>query len=168
MKRFFSIAVSALIFLCLLLGGCSDPDSSGSENTAAPAPSSSTEGQSVAGSQGAVDVDLTKLSSTMVYSEIYNMMTTPSRYLGRRIRMRGQYNAQFYQQTEKYYHYVVIADATACCQQGLEFIWSGEHKYPDDYPLQQSEIEIVGVFSSYEELGQKFYYLQIDNIHVIQ
>lgn len=38
---------------------------------------------------GELDVDLTTLSSTMVYSEVYNMMYEPDRYLGKRIKMNG-------------------------------------------------------------------------------
>ena len=38
-----------------------------------------------------LDVDLTTLSSTMVYSEVYNMMYEPDRYVGKRIKMDGQF-----------------------------------------------------------------------------
>ena len=36
-----------------------------------------------------IDVDLTKLSSTMVYSEVYNMMYTPDDYIGKTVKMKG-------------------------------------------------------------------------------
>ena len=39
-----------------------------------------------------VDVDLTKLSSTMVYSEVYNMVNTPEDYTGKTVRMTGSFN----------------------------------------------------------------------------
>ena len=38
-----------------------------------------------------VDVDLTRLSSTMVYSEVYNMMNAPGDYIGKTIKMTGQF-----------------------------------------------------------------------------
>ena len=38
-----------------------------------------------------VDVDLTRLSSTMVYSEVYNMMNAPGDYIGKTIKMKGQF-----------------------------------------------------------------------------
>ena len=38
-----------------------------------------------------VDVDLTSLSSTMVYSEVYNMMNAPGDYIGKTIKMTGQF-----------------------------------------------------------------------------
>ena len=38
-----------------------------------------------------VDVDLTRLSSTMLYSEVYNMMNAPGDYIGKTIKMTGQF-----------------------------------------------------------------------------
>lgn len=34
-----------------------------------------------------IDVDLTQLSSTMIYAEVYNMMVTPDEYVGKTVRM---------------------------------------------------------------------------------
>jgi hypothetical protein len=111
-----------------------------------------------------VDVDLTEMSSTMVYAEVYNITNNPDKYMGKTIRMSGPYQASYYDETGLYYHYVIVEDAAACCAQGLEFIWNGEHTFPDDYPLAQAKIEVTGVFGSYEELGITYYYLAVDNI----
>lgn len=113
---------------------------------------------------GAVDVDLTALSSTMVYAEVYNMMTNPDSYMGKIIKMSGQYTSSYLEDTKKTYFFVVISDATACCQQGIEFIWNGEHSYPEDYPKDESNIEVTGVFGSYQEQEQTYYYLAVDEI----
>ena len=62
---------------------------------------SSGEGQTSASSDDGAsgefvpDVDLTTLSSTMVYSEVYNMMTAPSDYIGKNVKMKG--NFSYYQ-----------------------------------------------------------------------
>jgi hypothetical protein len=114
-----------------------------------------------------VDIDITKLSSTMVYAEVSNIMASPDDYMGKTIKVRGKFNASYFDQTDKYYYYVVVSDATACCQNGIEFIWNGSHIYPDDYPAANSEIEVVGTFSSYVELDTTYYYLSIDSITVI-
>ncbi|MEA4934097.1 MAG: hypothetical protein VB071_11060 [Lawsonibacter sp.] len=111
-----------------------------------------------------VDVDLTALSSTMVYAEVYNMMTNPDAYMGKTIKMSGQYTSTYLEDTKKNYFFVVISDATACCQQGIEFIWNGEHSYPKDYPEDESNIEVTGVFGSYQEKDQTYYYLAVDEI----
>ena len=105
-----------------------------------------------------VDVDLTLLSSTLVYAEVYNMMYYPEDYVGKIIKMKGSFNV--YTDTEKGIDYlaVLVADATACCQQGLEFTWKG-HKYPEDYPKMGTEMTVTGEVELYEEDG--FMYLRI-------
>ena len=109
-----------------------------------------------------VDVDLTVLSSTMVYSEVYNMMCTPDDYIGKTVKMEGQF--ALYQSVDEngtlipdqIYFACVIADATACCSQGLEFVLAGEHSYPDDYPELGTEITVIGTFQTYEENGYMY------------
>lgn len=112
-----------------------------------------------------IDVDLTKMSSIMVYSEVYNMMVEPETYIGKTIKIQGPYYASYWDQTDNYYHYVIIEDATACCTQGLEFIWdNNEHQFPDEYPEDYTEVEISGTFNKYEEEGQEFYYIAASDI----
>ncbi len=118
-------------------------------------------------SESGIDVDLTKLSSTMVYSEVYNMMSKPEDYVGKTIKIEGAYFASYWKETGKYYHCVLISDATACCQNGIEFVWdNGTHVYPDEYPPDDTVIELTGVFGLYEEDGQSYCYLKTDDITV--
>ena len=110
---------------------------------------------------GPVDVDLTTLSSTMVYSEVYNMMAEPEKYMGRRVRMKGSFAIA--EGDEKYYFVCLIADATACCAQGIEFVLKDERKFPDEYPSVGAEITVVGIFDTYME-GTLQYYQLIDAV----
>ena len=110
-------------------------------------------------STGEPDIDLTKLSSTMVYSEVYNMMSKPKKYLGQKVKMNGTFTVYYSQDTDRYYFACLIADATACCSQGLEFVLKEELTYPDDYPPIQSEITVEGLFDTYMENGTEFYQL---------
>ena len=118
---------------------------------------SSCSGASQSVSDGAADVDLTLLSSTMVYAEVNNMMTVPDDYVGKTVRMNGQF--ALYQGTDEQgntipgleYYACVIADATACCQQGMEFILGGGQTYPEDYPEIGADITVVGEFQTYME-----------------
>ena len=103
-----------------------------------------------AGEDG-IDVDLTVLSGTMVYSEVYNMMYYPENYIGKTVKMKGAYAVFYDDTTGKYYHGCVISDATACCSQGIEFELSEDKKYPDDYPAQGEEICVTGTFDTYQE-----------------
>lgn len=119
------------------------------------------------GGDTGVDVDLTKLSSTMVYGEVFNMMSEPESYAGKTIKARGQYYANYYEPTSQYYHFVIIQDAAACCAQGLEFVWLGEHAYPEDYPKDNTLIEIAGVWESYEEDGQTYYHIKTESVKAV-
>ncbi len=96
-----------------------------------------------------MDIDLTKMSSTMVYSEVYNMMDSPENYLGKTVRMRGPF--AFAEGDGRYYFACIISDATACCAQGIEFILRDERVFPDEYPEEGKEITVVGVFDAYME-----------------
>lgn len=130
-------------------------------------PAAGTDLPAAAGTETLVDVDLTAMSSTMVYGEVFNITQNPQDYLGKTIKASGQYLTSYYDVTDTTYHYVGIADAAACCQQGLEFIWSGDHAYPDDYPAENADIEVSGVFKSYDELGLTYYYLDVGGIVTI-
>ena len=103
-----------------------------------------------------VDIDLTKLSKTMVYSEVYNMMVSPEDYVGKTVRMSGIYNDFVDGVTGIQYFYCVIQDATACCAQGIEFVLTDDYKYPDDYPELGSMATVVGRFDTYME-GEYMY-----------
>ncbi len=93
-----------------------------------------------------VDVDLTTLSSTMVYSEVYNMVNTPDDYVGKVVKMKGA-AASFYDENEKQTYYAcIIKDATACCSQGLEYVLDDADSYPKD----NEEITVVGEFQTYQ------------------
>lgn len=95
------------------------------------------------------DVDLTALSSTMVYAEVYNMMADPESYKGRTVKMQGQFAV--YEGEDRNYYACIISDATACCAQGIEFVLDGEYTYPNDYPEIGSIITVEGIFDWYDE-----------------
>ena len=116
-------------------------------------------------SAGKVDVDLTVLSSTMVYSEVYNMLYFyPEDYYGKTVKANGIF--AIYQmvvdgvtQPDPVAYACIIADATACCAEGMEFVLEGDYTYPDDYPELGAEITVIGEFQSYEENGMTWYHL---------
>ena len=106
-----------------------------------------------------IDVDLTRLSSTMVYSEVYNMMYTPNDYIGKVVKMDGAF--VIYEGEGQNYYACQIADAAACCAQGIEFVWAGDHSYPEDYPELGSNITVTGIFETYYE-GEYLYCHLVD------
>lgn len=103
-----------------------------------------------------IDVDLTKLSSTMVYSEVFNMMNTPEDYIGKTVKMDGQVAVYHDESTGNDYYACIIQDATACCAQGMEFALAEEYAYPADYPQEGDEVVVTGVFDTYMEGDYKY------------
>jgi len=100
---------------------------------------------------GEYDYDLSKMSSTMIYSTVYSMLTAPDDYVGKTVRVTGNFNVYHDDTTKKDYYAVLISDATACCQQGLEFDLGSSYKYPDDYPPENALITVTGTFGTYME-----------------
>ena len=98
-----------------------------------------------------VDLDLTVLSSTMVYSEVFNMMMAPEEYEGKTIKMDGICNVYQDPETGKTYYACIVQDATQCCSQGLEFVLDESQYEASDYPENGDEIVISGDFSTYTE-----------------
>lgn len=118
-------------------------------------------------SSNKIDVDLNNLNANVVYSQVFLMMTEPDKFIGKRIRMSGQFNVYAAQEgnpsgvTE--YYAIIIADAQACCQQGIEFVWPG-HTYPDGFPEVKSNASVTGIFEVYTEDGKKYCRLVADTV----
>lgn len=144
MKRLFPVLL--LCILSILVAACTV--------SAAEAPDAAASRE-----PPAVDLDLSLLSGTVVYAQVYNMMYDPDAYLGKIIRMAGYYN--YFDDTAHgvVYHACVVPDATACCAQGIEFIWYGDHQWPEDYPEIGTDIVVTGRLEIYEEDGRQYLHL---------
>lgn len=110
-----------------------------------------------------VDIDLTAMDSDMVYATVYQMTyVDPTPYEGKVFKAAGTFSVAMSTITDNYYSYVLVKDALACCAQGIEFHWeSGNEVYPDDYPAEGSEIEVIGKFESYREDGDPNLYTRL-------
>ena len=112
-------------------------------------------------------IDLTALNSIMVYTEVYNMMYYPENYEGKTVKAKGMFNYCEATEEEKslygndYYFYTVIQDATACCQQGLEFVLKDDPGFPEGYPKMGEEVTVLGRFETYYE-GETMYAHLVD------
>lgn len=95
-----------------------------------------------------VDLDLTPLSSTMIYAELFNMMSAPDDYIGKTIRMKGSFFVYQDPNTQQVYCGVIVQDATACCAQGFDIVMPAQARYPEDYPPAQSEVTVVGTIQA--------------------
>ena len=121
------------------------------ENTTTPAPSK-------------VDLDLTKMSATMIYSTIFDMLIMPEDYVDKNIKLSGWFETYMDTKSGELYYSVLVPDATACCQQGLEFVWKGNHAYPDDFPKPGQNITVTGIYKMIENDGVTYTYLEANSV----
>ena len=165
MKRIFCLLLAACMMLSLCAcGKGAERDTERGASASEPQPSPAITEPPQASADGA-EVDLTVLSSTMVYSEVYNMLyNDPAHYLGKTVKARGEFS--IYQlvtdgvlQPDPVSYACIISDAAACCAEGMEFVLEGDLTYPDDYPELGTEITVIGEFRSYEENGMTRYHL---------
>ena len=165
MKRLLCL----LLAVCMTLSLCAcgkgaERDTERGASASEPQPSPAITEPPQASADGA-EVDLTVLSSTMVYSEVYNMLYYDQEsYYGKTVKANGIF--AIYQmvvdgvtQPDPVAYACIIADATACCAEGMEFVLEGDYTYPDDYPELGTEITVIGEFQPYEENGMTWYHL---------
>ncbi len=98
-----------------------------------------------------VDLDLTRMSSTMVYSMVFQMVTEPQKFIGKTIKMKGAFSSYQDEETGRRFFGCVIKDALACCSQGLAFETAKVRRYPNDYPDEGTPITIIGTFEFEKE-----------------
>ncbi len=169
------VVILLCMVLALALGACGKSDSGNSSNSADGTSGTQTNESAQSGAKKSEKeikalrkanykkglLDLTKMSSTAIYSEVFNMMESPSEYDGREVQVIGNFAVAKDDKTGKKYFYCVVPDATKCCQQGLEFVLKNgdSYKYPDDYPAVDAEVKVRGVFESYtvKEAGDMQY-----------
>lgn len=111
-----------------------------------------------------IDLDLTSLSSTVVFAEVAAMVRTPEDFVGKTVRMRGQlavYEANPALDID-YFYTVVIRDATACCQQGMEFVWDG-----GTLPAEGTELVVTGKYQQYDCGGWPSYHIVADTVEIV-
>ncbi len=154
MKRALCLILSAVCILSVFTACSKNKNEKGTSASA----KTTTEEELV------VDLDLSKLSGTVVYAEVYNIMTEPEKYVGEIIKIKG--NFQIFQDNtlNKIYYSCVIPDATACCQQGIEFVPAKQMRYPQDFPELETEITVTGKFTPYTENGVTYYTLKNSTI----
>ena len=108
-----------------------------------------------------IDYDLTNMSSTMIYAEVFNMLIEPEKYENKRLKMKGLFTI-YNEGTNDEVYSVIVPDATACCQQGIEFFYNFENR-----PASGSEIIVTGIFKIHqlsEENGITYNYIQAENV----
>ncbi len=164
MRRVISILL--VVLLCVQLAACGS-----GAGDAPPVPTDTADfiapSAVVIDEDATPDVDLTTLSSTMVYAEVFNMMVEPENYVGKTIKAKGEFYVIQNAAPERNYYMLLIRDALACCSQGLEFYPTGGQEFPADFPAYASEIELTGTFTAYDRNGVDFYYIVCDSFSIL-
>lgn len=102
------------------------------------------------------EIDLTIDNADLIYAEVFAMVYTPEDYVGKTVKMKGQFVFYYDEEAGMYYYACLIKDAMACCAQGLEFIPAGDCVYPDDFPPAMTEINVTGTFNILEDNGETY------------
>ena len=105
------------------------------------------------------DVDLAKLNAMMAYAGVFNILSAPDDYIGKTIKIKGQYDFYHDPDTGNNYFGVNIMDASACCTAGWDFVLNKNYQYPKDYPKLGAVITIIGKFETYNEGDDLFCHL---------
>lgn len=100
-----------------------------------------------------IHFDLTKMSGTVVFALVNRMVTEPAKFQGKRIRMGGVFSSYYDDQIDRRFYGCVIADALACCSQGLAFELAKSRKYPEQYPAEGDAIVVEGDFDYEKDEG---------------
>ena len=172
MKRMLPLFLAAL----LTLSACSRKAAEAPESVIPTFPSPTTESSALptpaieetapaAGDAGASVgdfIDLTVLSSTMVFAEVFNMTTHPEDYVGKTVKMQGLFSTgRLYAQEGTFedgsmVFACIIQDAAACCAQGIPFDLAESLPYPEDYPELGTPITVIGTFELCTQDGLEF------------
>lgn len=129
LKRCFIAVLSLCLMMFVCVGCSSEKEQSNSEGVE-------------------IDLDLSKMSVIMSYTEATNMNKKPTSYVGKVIKMKGVYDTS----ENGMYHFCLVKDNTNCCFEPIEIIMKD-----GVYPEKGSEFTIVGTFNSYDEGGQDYY-----------
>ena len=157
-NRFRNKFGMTLLFLTLILTACNKKTVVETSKNTVVEPVETT------ATPGKIDLDLTKMSATMIYSTIFDMLIMPEDYVEKNIKLKGWFETYTDPYNGELYYAVVVPDATACCQQGIEFVWPGDHSYPKDFPNPGEDITVTGIYKLIESDGITYNYLEANSV----
>ena len=99
------------------------------------------------------DIDLSRMSGTMIYGQVNQMVMYPQKYIGKHIKMKGIFSSYYDEELERRFYGCVIQDALACCSQGLAFELAKPREFPKEYPAEGDIIIVEGDFDYEKDEG---------------
>lgn len=113
-----------------------------------------------------IDYDLSEMNFTMISSFFFQMLIESEQYENKTFKIKGKFQSFDNEEdpTALPYFSVIMNDVTMCCQEGIDFVWQGEHNWPADYPQQDQEITIIGKYIVTETEGITYSYILASDI----
>lgn len=163
------ISKGLLIFLLLLPCSCKKQKTDNllvetNSNTTPDTSTGTATGPQKSNSLPKIDYDLSNMNFTMISSFFFQMLIEPETYENKIFKIKGNFQTFDNPEGELPYFSVIMNDSTMCCQEGIDFVWQGEHNWPQDYPETGSEISIIGKYIVTEEDGFTYNYLLVSDI----
>ena len=172
MKKFISATLITLLAISYTAGCDSESNvvperSTGSAANSSVQTDSSTDTGLMPDKELTIDVDIAGLRLLVVHGEVNKILTNPENYIGKRVRMSGNYYYMTSQDRSMRYHYIAVEPGDSCCVRGLEFAWDADGAFPDGFPNEWADIEITGVYASYTESGETYYYIAVEEFEAL-
>ena len=98
-----------------------------------------------------IDVDLTEMPQKLAYATATRMNMVSEQYIGQVVKINGVCSVFHDEKRNLYFYTCEINDETACCTLGIEFELVDDYKFPDDFPKENDEVTVVGIFDTYKE-----------------
>lgn len=100
-----------------------------------------------------VDIDLTDVSSTIAYTQLFVIQRKPDEYIGKTVKLNGEF--QVIENTENNIKFfaIIVSDDAACCKVGYEIVFSEKYKQSTDFPQIGENVTLVGKVNGFEKDG---------------
>lgn len=112
-------------------------------------------------------MDLSDMSYTMAYAQVYSMVMAPKRHQGETLKIKGSYYG-FQTQEGQDVHLILIIDEAGCCEVGMEFRITGNLAWPQDYPPNNSIILLTGLMDIIHHGDNPYPLLVANEIQVVK
>ena len=144
MKRIIAFFICMLLVAPALLSSCcpssgKNPELPAQAETKIPPADSAdvSDGQGTS-KYGKINVDLSSMSGTVAYSQVYNMMYSAKSYVGKVIRMAGPFSVGYSEETGKYYPSVIVDTLPPPEKAGDSCSWFSDRCHGFTHGLTQS------------------------------
>lgn len=117
-----------------------------------------------------VDIDLSSYSETMAYATAMDIGDNYEQNRGKTIKVKGLFKAYESNVLGFYFYACAVMDNTACCAIYFEFVPRDSMSYPADFPAEDAEITVAGVFDPYteENEGRTYIYCNLADAVILQ